>query len=152
MTIMLPGQDTANLITARFPEAVIESDNQAAVIKSEFLLKVADFLKNSPEAAFNYLTDLTAVDYFEYFEVVYRLTSLERNTSLVLKVRCQGRENLQLPSVTGLWKGADFMEREIFDLMGIAFPGHPNLKHIFLWEGFSGHPLRKDYLQEIMEK
>jgi NADH-quinone oxidoreductase subunit C len=109
-------------------------------------LKAADYLKNSPELAFNYLTDIASVDYYDYFEVVYRLTSLEHNKSLVMKVRCDGRENLHLPSVTGFWKGADFMEREIFDLMGISFTGHPNLKRIFLWEGYNGYPLRKDYL------
>ena len=117
--------------TARFPEAVVEFDNQAAVIKSEFLLQVADFLKNSPDLSYNYLTDLTAVDYYDYFEVVYHLSSLVQNKILALKVRCSGRENLQVPSVTGLWKGADFMEREIFDLLGISFAGHPNLKRIF---------------------
>jgi len=146
MTLILTGQDTAKLIAARFPEAVIEFDSRAAIIKSEYLLKVAGFLKNSPEQAFTYLTDITSVDYYDYFEVVYRLTSLEKNTSLALKVRCYGRSKLQLPSVTGLWKGAVFMEREIFDLMGISFTGHPDLKRIFLWEGFNGHPLRKDYL------
>jgi NADH-quinone oxidoreductase subunit C len=146
MTVILPGQDIANLIATRFPEAVIEFDNQAAVINSKSLLKVAEYLKNSPESAFDYLTDITSVDYFDYFEVIYRLTSLEHNRSLVLKVRCYGRENIQLPSVTGLWKGANFMEREVFDLMGITFSGHPNLKRIFMWEGFSGYPLRKDYL------
>jgi len=152
MTVMIPGQDIANLITAQFPAAVVEFDSQAAVIKNEFLLKVAGYLKNNPELSFNYLTDLTAVDYYDYFELIYRLSSLEQNKTLTLKVRCYGRENLQLPSVTDLWKGADFMEREIFDLLGISFIGHPNLKRIFLWEGFSGHPLRKDYLQEVKEK
>jgi len=149
MTVIIPGQDIANLIAAQFPEAVIEFDSQAAVIKSDCLLKVADYLKNSPDLSLNYLTDLTAVDYHDYFEVIYRLTSLEQNKTLTLKVRCYGREDLQVPSVTGLWKGADFMEREIFDLLGICFAGHPNLKRIFLWEGFTGYPLRKDYLQEI---
>jgi NADH-quinone oxidoreductase subunit C len=152
MTVVLAGQEIANLVTARFPEAVIEFDNQAAVVKSEYLLKVADLLKNSPELAFSYLNDITAVDYYDYFEVVYRLTSLEHNKSLGLKVRCSGREDLKMPSVTSLWKGAAFMEREIYDLMGINFSGHANLKRIFLWEGFSGHPLRKDYLQEIKQE
>jgi NADH-quinone oxidoreductase subunit C len=149
MTVILPGQDITNLITAQFQEAVIEFDSQAAVIKSEYLLKVASYLKNSSELSVNYLTDLTAVDYYDYFEVIYRLTSLEQNKTLTLKVRCYGREILQVPSVTSLWKGADFMEREVFDLLGISFIGHPNLKRIFLWEGFCGYPLRKDYLQEI---
>ena len=146
MSVILSGQDIASIVTARFPAVVVEYDNQAVVIKSEDLLKVTDFLKNSPDLSYDYLTDITVVDYFDYFEVVYHLSSLARNKMLVLKVRCYGRENLQLPSVTSLWRGADFMEREIFDLFGISFISHPNLKRIFLWEGFTGYPLRKDYL------
>jgi NADH-quinone oxidoreductase subunit C len=146
MTTLLTGQLAADKIAAQFPDAVIESNDQAVVIKSEYLLTVADYLKNNPEMAFNYLTDLTSVDYLDYFEVVYRLTSLDHNHSLVIKIRCYDRENPEVPSITGIWKGANLMEREIFDLMGIRFTGHPNLTRIFMWEGFTGHPLRKDYL------
>jgi NADH-quinone oxidoreductase subunit C len=139
-------QNATRKITERFPGAVIETGTQAVVVKSEYLLKIAEHLKNGPEMAFNYLSDLTAVDYLDYFELVYRLTSLKSNQTLVLKVRLFDREKPEISSVTELWQGADFMEREIFDLMGIRFNGHPNLKRIFLWEGFSGHPLRKDYV------
>jgi NADH-quinone oxidoreductase subunit C len=145
MTIALSGQEAAEKIAAQFPEAIIESGNQAVVIKSENLLPVADYLKNSLELSFNQLNDITSVDYYDYFEIIYRMTSIEHNTSLVLKIRCYDREKPEVPSVTSLWKGADFMEREIFDLMGITFTGHPNMKRIFLWEGFNGHPLRKDF-------
>jgi NADH-quinone oxidoreductase subunit C len=147
MTIALTGQETTKLIVERFPEAVIETSDQAVIIKAEYLLKTADWLRNDPEMVFDYLTDQTAVDYYDYFEIIYRLTSLKRNRTLVLKIRCCDREKPEVPSVTGIWKGADFMEREIFDLMGIRFTGHPNLKRIVTWEGFQGHPLRKDYIQ-----
>jgi NADH-quinone oxidoreductase subunit C len=146
MTTILSGQEAANQIAAKFPESVIEVTSQAAVIKSEYLVQIAGHLKNCPELSYSYLTDITSVDYYDFFEVVYHLSSLERNTMLVLKVRCYDRNNPRVPSVTSLWKGADYMEREIFDLMGIRFTGHPNLKRILLWEGFSGYPLRKDYL------
>jgi len=146
MTTALSALELAQDIAAAFPEAVVETSNQAVVIKGESLFKVAEYLKNDPKLAFNYLTDITATDYYDYFEVVYRLTSMEKNHTLVLKVRCYDREKPMVPSVTSLWKGADFMEREIFDLMGITFTGHPNMKRIVLWEGFAGHPLRKDYL------
>ena len=96
---------------------------------------------------FDYLNYVTAVDYYSYFEVVYQLTSLEHNHSVIIKTRCYGRDNPVVPSVVGLWQGADFQEREIYDLMGIKFEGHPNLKRIFLWEGFPGHPLRKDFIK-----
>jgi len=116
------------------------------VVKSESLLEVAQYLKSSPELDFDYLTSITAVDYYEYFELVYQLTSLKYNHSLVLKTRCYGWDKPVVPSVVSLWRGADFQEREIYDLMGIRFDGHPNLERIVLWQGFDGHPLCKDYL------
>ena len=89
---------------------------------------------------------LTAVDYIDYFEVVYRLTSLRHNHSAVLKTRVYERDEPVVPSVVPVWKGADLQEREVFDLMGVRFEGHPDLKRIPTWEGFEGHPLRKDFL------
>jgi NADH-quinone oxidoreductase subunit C len=146
MTVKLSGQEAAARIAVKYPDAVIGCDTLAVTLKSDYLLKVAEYLKDSPELSFNHLIDIAAVDYYDNFEIVYRLTSLQYNQSLVLKVPCHERVNPVLPSLTGLWRGADFMEREIFDLMGISFTGHPNLKRIFLWEGFTGHPLRKDFV------
>jgi NADH-quinone oxidoreductase subunit C len=146
MTTVLAGKEIAQQIGPAFPQAVIESGGNSAQVRPEDLLKVVEFLKNEPALSYNYLTDLTAVDYQNHFEVVYRLSSLEHNTMLALKVRCYDRESPTLPSITGLYRGADLMEREVFDLMGISFSGHPNLERLFLWEGFQGHPLRKDYL------
>jgi NADH-quinone oxidoreductase subunit C len=146
MTVVLSGQEIKSKLAARFPEAVVETTATAAVIKGESLLAAARYFKENPEMPFNLLVDITSVDYWDYFELVYKFTSLEHNCSLILKVRCDDREKPQVPSLTGLWKGADLMEREVFDLMGINFTGHPNMKRIFLWEGFTGYPLRKDYL------
>ena len=146
MTVYLSGSEVAKQITESFPEAVSEASDQAVIVKSESLFEVADYLRHSPELDFDYLTSITAVDYYDYFELVYQLTSLKHNHSLVLKTRCFGRNKPAVPSVDALWRGADFQEREIYDLMGIKFEGHPNLKPIVLWEGFEGYPLRKDYL------
>ena len=147
MTIALSGKEIASQIEEKFPGSVEESGQDSLVVKSDSLLPVAAFLKDTDNLKFDYLNYITAVDYFSYFEVVYQLTSLEHNHTLVIKTRCYGRENPSVPSVIGLWQGADFQEREIYDLMGIKSEGHPNMKRIFLWEGFPGHPLRKDYLQ-----
>ena len=87
------------------------------------------------------------MDYIEYFELVYHLDSMIYNTSIVIKTKIYGRNNLSVKSLTSLWKGAELQEREIWDLMGIYFDGHPNMKRILLWEGFKGHPLRKDFLK-----
>jgi len=145
MTVALSGKEIAAKLQPRFPGSIVESSESGLVVKSESLLDIASFLKTSPDLDFDYLTAITAVDYYAYFEVVYQLTSLKHNHSLVVKTRCYGRDNPALPSVVSLWRGADFQEREIYDLMGIRFDGHPNMKRIFLWEGFKGYPLRKDF-------
>ena len=92
------------------------------------------------------MNSISAVDFIEYFEISYHLTSMNRHHTALVKTKVFGRENLSISSVYNVWRGADFQEREIWDLMGIHFEGHPNMKRIMLWEGFPGHPLRKDYL------
>lgn len=96
------------------------------------------------ERNFEHLACITAIDYKTYFEVVYNLWSYSRNLPLALRVRVT-REDPKLPTLTNLWAGADWLEREEYDLMGIVFDGHPNLKRILLPQGWKGHPLRKDY-------
>jgi NADH-quinone oxidoreductase subunit C len=145
MTV-LSGNKLARQIEKVLPKAIIESSPQGLVVDKGFLLPLASYLKTARGLDFDYLTAITAVDYPDYFEVIYQLTSLKHNHTLVLKTRCYERDNPSLPSLVSLWRGADFQEREIYDLFGISFEGHPNLRHIFLWEGFQGHPLRKDYL------
>jgi NADH-quinone oxidoreductase subunit C len=147
MTLALSGKEIASHIEEKFPGSIEASTQESLVVKSDSLLPVAAFLRDAEDLKFDYLNYITAVDYFSYFEVVYQLTSLEHNHTVIIKTRCYGRENPEVPSVIGLWRGADFQEREIYDLMGIKFEGHPNMKRIFLWEGFPGHPLRKDYLK-----
>ncbi len=146
MTVALSGKEIAVKIGEKFPGSVLESGPDNMVVKSDSLLTIATFLKDTPGLDFNFLSSITPVDYYNYFELVYNLTSLEHNHSLVLKTRCYRRDNPVVPSVVSLWRGADFQEREIYDLMGVRFEGHPNMRRIVLWEGFQGHPLRKDYL------
>ena len=145
MTVALSGKEIASKLEQQFPGSIITANEDCLVIKGESLLDIASFLKTTPDLNFDYLTSITSFDYGDYFEVAYHLTSIKHNHSLLVKVRCHEQDNPTLPSVVGLWQGADFQEREIYDLMGINFDGHPNLKRIFLWEGFKGHPLRKDY-------
>ncbi len=146
MTLAFSGEEIASQVEEQLPGSIVDSSQDSLVVNSESWLAVATFLKDTPGLDFDYLTSITAVDYYDYFEVVYHLTSLKHNHSLVVKTRCYEREKPGLPSVVSLWRGADLQEREIYDLMGISFDGHPNLKRIFLWQGFQGHPLRKDYL------
>jgi NADH:ubiquinone oxidoreductase subunit C len=142
----LTGDDLAQRLRAAFPAAVTRQDRDAVWVAAESVPAVAALLRDDADLDFQYLNSISAVDFIEYFDVVYHLTSLRRQHTAILKTRLYGRESLVLPSVFHLWRGADFQEREIWDLMGIHFEGHPNMKRIMLWEGFEGHPLRKDFL------
>jgi NADH/F420H2 dehydrogenase subunit C len=145
MTTALTAKEIVSQLSARFPGAIEEAGANAALVKSDSLLTVAEYLKTADGLKFDYLNFITAVDYYDYFEVVYMLTSLEYNRSVTLKVRCYTRNRPNVPSLVSVYQGADWQERETYDLMGISFKGHPNLKRILLWEGFDGHPLRKDW-------
>lgn len=147
MTKALSGSDTAKKIGEKFPDAVTGSDETSVIVRSKDVLDVARFLKESLNL--DYLNFMAGTDYTDYLEVVYLLTSIKDNHSLVLKTRCEDRNHPTVPSVFSLWQGADFQEREIYDLLGISFEGHPNMKRLFLWAGFEGHPLRKDYKLEV---
>ena len=146
MTRAHSGEDAARRINEAIPGAAVDHNQTDVWVGPENILEVARLLKNDESLDFSFLNAVTAVDYVEYFEMVYHLLSLRRNSSLVVKSRVPGRENLEVPSVYEVWKGADLQEREVWDLMGIHFDGHPNMKRILLWEGFPGHPLRKDFL------
>lgn len=145
MTAALSALDLAARLEKEFPGAIVESNADSLVVDSKKLLDIASFLKNTPELDFDYLTNLTAVDYKEHFELVYHLVSISRNHSLTLKTRCYDHEKPTVPSLVALWRAADLQEREVYDLFGIVFSDHPNLKRILLWEGFPGYPLRKDF-------
>ncbi len=147
MTVSLSSKEIVDQLSEKFPGAVEEAGKDSILVKSDSLIQVAAYLKDTDGLKFEYLNYITAVDYYVYFEVIYQLTSLEYNRSIIFKTRCYGRENPTVPSVTSLWQGADFQEREIYDLMGIKFEGHYNLKRILLWDGFPGYPLRKDFNQ-----
>ncbi|MBI2171990.1 MAG: NADH-quinone oxidoreductase subunit C [Chloroflexi bacterium] len=143
----LPGEELARHVQVACPGAVERWEGLCLWVKPERVLEVCQTLKETPGMGFNLLNAISAVDYVEYFEVVYHLTSTAHLHSAVLKAKVYGREEPSLPSVVGLWLGADFQEREVWDLMGVKFLGHPNLKRILLWEGYPGHPLRRDYLE-----
>jgi NADH-quinone oxidoreductase subunit C len=146
MTVALSGKEVAARLEQQFTSDIIESNDRFILVKKEAIHDIISYLKTDPELDFNFLNYVTAVDYLDYFEVVYQLTSLKHNHDIVIKTRCYGRENLSVPSIVDLYSTANVQEREIYDLMGIRFEGHPNMTRIFLWEGFEGYPQRKDYL------
>jgi NADH-quinone oxidoreductase subunit C len=107
------------------------------------------FLRDDPGQHFNYLTDITAVEYRDAerpLEVVWQLRSLPRRTDLRVKTELDKGEPLEVDSVYDLWKGADWLEREVYDMFGVTFRGHPDLRRILMWETYAeGFPLRKDF-------
>ena len=135
----------------KFPQAVEETvsfrDEHTVRIAREHLLEVSRFLKEDPDYGFNFLSDLCGVDYMgrqPRFEVVYHLYSMEHKHRLRMKVSLS-EGDLTIPSVTPVWKTANWHERECFDLLGIIFTNHPDMRRILTPEGFTDHPLRKDF-------
>jgi NADH-quinone oxidoreductase subunit C len=145
MTRALTGQELSLRLKERFPSVVQAWRGESIWIDPASVRDVCRFLKEDKDLDFNFLNSVSAVDYIDHFEIVYHLTSLNLNHSAVVKAKVYGRENPSVPSVYEVWRGADFQEREVYDLMGVAFDGHPNLKRIMLWDGFPGHPHRKDF-------
>jgi NADH-quinone oxidoreductase subunit C len=116
-------------------------------IKRDSILEACRFLRDHSQLKFNMLTDLTGLDWFPSeprFEVVYHLLSIPRKTRLRLKVKLAGNDT-RISSVISVWPSCNFYEREVFDLFGIQFEGHPYMKRIMMPEDWEGHPLRKDY-------
>lgn len=151
--------DILEQLRARFGAGVVFTHSfrgdDTAIVTREILLQVAAFLKD--EQQFNMLTDETAVDLLQMpeaethpvangdrFEFVAHFYSLSRNVRIRIKSRCP-EADARIPSLYPLYKSANFMEREIFDMYGIVMEGHPDLRRILLYEEFQGHPLRKDY-------
>lgn len=142
------------LITEKFGADVIEDAyiNELAkevptlIIKNESWHEVAKFLKEEAQLAFDYLSNLHGVDYEDRMEVYYHLYSYPNRQSLAVKVKTN-REEPKVASVMDIWSGANWNEREAYDLLGIYFPGHTDLRRIMLPDDWVGHPLRKDYVQ-----
>jgi NADH-quinone oxidoreductase subunit C len=145
MTLALPVTELVAKLEEKYPSSIVETSGNTIVVKPESVFQIASFLKNTAGFDFDYLDFITAVDYNTHFEIIYYLVSFKHNHSVIMKTRCTDRENPTVPSVVSLWNGADYQEREVYDMMGIKFENHPNLKRILLWEGFQGYPLRKDF-------
>ena len=143
---VVSGETLAQRLREAAPNSVVEWDETAVWVEPGSLGLVAEALHNDEEFDFKYLNAVSAIDFIAHFELVYHLTSIAKQQTAVVRSRVYGREEPTAASVVGVWKGADFQEREIWDLMGVRFTGHPNMKRIMLWEGFDGHPLRKDFL------
>lgn len=136
----------------RFPRIVTDAyqgpgGDDVAFVRKDQIVEVCRYLKDDPKMAFNMAPYITAVDYLGQaprFEVVYNLYSTSQNWRVRLRVKVP-EDDAVLASVTGVWRGADWFERYCFDMYGIRFTGHPDLRRLFMYDEFVGHPLRKDY-------
>jgi NADH-quinone oxidoreductase subunit C len=132
------------------PRPGAEADQLFVRVPVDRLIEVMTFLREDVRTSFEQLCDLTCVDYLNFpeardrFGMVYSLLSLSLEHRLWVKCFVNDPDP-QVPSVTGIWKGADWLEREVYDMFGIRFTGHPDLRHLLTWEGFPAYPLRKDY-------
>ena len=145
MTKVLSGSEIEDILSSSFNNQIESQGNDYVQISNENSLDIFNYLKI--EQKYELLSSVTSVDRISHFEVVYHLTSLQKNESLVIKIKCgEGRIDPKVKSVISVWRGAELQEREIYDLMGIMFEGHPNMKRLLLWENFEGHPLRKDFV------
>ena len=178
----------SEILKGKFPKTIIATHqyrgDDTVIVKGEGLKELAQALKEDPSLDFNFLMDLSCVDYLKFdetlssgpttstpsplpffmkpikdpkgekwertkegkyrFEVVYHFYSFSKNHRLRVKVPLE-EKSLEVDSLTSLWAGADWFEREVWDMFGVVFKGHPNLKRILMYEGFKGHPLRRDY-------
>lgn len=134
ITALVPDQKPG--ISKQYPEFILPADK---------LYEVAKMLKENQQTKMDYLFSLTAADRKDGLNMIYHLTSTEYHHTVVLRVILADKENPMVATVSNLWSGAEYLEREVFDLFGIKFENHPDLRRLFLDDEWVGYPLRKDY-------
>ena len=147
---MLPPLDELKTILEQeLPGVSLSIEGAWLVAAPQDLAAVGRFLKDTERFRLDYLANVTAVDYPpERIEMIYHLYSIEhKHGPLAIKVKLP-RATPAIASVTPIWRSGEFQEREVYDLYGVTFEGHPDLRRILLWDGFEGHPMRKDYVVE----
>ncbi|MGZ8428186.1 MAG: NADH-quinone oxidoreductase subunit C [Candidatus Deferrimicrobiaceae bacterium] len=139
------------MLVGKFGDDIVSTHSDfgddTALVRRERIVEICTFLRDDPGLRFDFAMDLTGVDYLgeePRFEVVYHLYSLAKKHRVRIKTRVR-EEDPVIDSVIPVWAGMDWYEREAYDMYGIVFRGHPNLKRILMYESFVGHPLRKDY-------
>jgi NADH-quinone oxidoreductase subunit C len=147
-------EEIKSAIEAALPGAGVEivlnpspSGQHSLRIVPECALAVAKFLRDDAELKLDFLSNAAGVDWPETLEAVYHLYSVEKKHGpVIIRMKTVNRtDQVELPSLTPIWRSAEFQEREIFDLYGIVFTGHPDLRRLLMWDGFKDHPMRRDY-------
>jgi NADH-quinone oxidoreductase subunit D len=155
-SLMKTIEEIKSAIETALPDAAVEivpnpspSGQHSLRIQPDHAVAVAKFLRDDAEFKLDYLSNVTGVDWPGYLEAVYHLYSVEKKHGpVILRMRTVNRtDQVELPSLTPVWRSAEFQEREIFDLFGIVFTGHPDLRRLLMWDGFKDHPMRRDYVE-----
>jgi NADH/F420H2 dehydrogenase subunit C len=136
-------------VEVTFAESEVPTQFLTAEVSSENAHALISELKNNSETSFDYMFCQTGIDFSEHIEVLYHLRNTQNNSEIIVKAIIEDRENPAIDSVFDLYKTADFHEREIFDLFGVKFNNHPDLRRILLDDDWEGYPLRKDYVDEV---
>jgi NADH-quinone oxidoreductase subunit C len=145
VTMLLSGESVAERIRASVPDAVREVFAEFVVLEPARAFEAMRVIRDDEALDGKFLVQLCSVDEITRIDVVYHFSSLAQNHMFEVKVPAD-HEQPRVPSITPLWLGANLQEREVYDLMGVQFVGHPELKRLFLWDKFPGHPLRKDFM------
>lgn len=149
-------EEIKSAIEAAIPGVSVElvsnpspSGQHSLRIVPECALAVAKFLRDDAELKLDFLSNATGVDWPETLEAVYHLYSVEKKHGpVIIRMKTVNRtDQVELPSLTPIWRSAEFQEREIFDLFGIVFNGHPDLRRLLMWDEFKDHPMRRDYVE-----
>jgi len=136
-------------VEVTFTESEVPTQFLTAEVSSENAHALISELKNNSDSSFDYMFCQTGIDFPEHIEVLYHLRNTQNNAEIIVKAIIEDRENPAIDSVFDLYKTADFHEREIFDLFGVKFNNHPDLRRILLDDDWEGYPLRKDYVDEV---
>jgi len=136
-------------VEVTFAESEVPTQFLTAEVSSENVHALISELKKNSDTSFDYMFCQTGIDFPEHIEVLYHLRNTQNNSEIVVKARIEDRENPTIDSVFDLYKTSDFHEREIFDLFGVKFNNHPDLRRILLDDDWEGYPLRKDYVDEV---
>jgi len=136
-------------VEVTFAESEVPTQFLTVEVSSENAHALISELKNNSDSSFDYMFCQTGIDFPEHIEVLYHLRNTQNNAEIIVKAIIEDRENPAIDSVFDLYKTADFHEREIFDLFGVNFNNHPDLRRILLDDDWEGYPLRKDYVDEV---
>jgi NADH-quinone oxidoreductase subunit C len=145
VTVALSGGEVADRMRSALPDAVTSVEDGYVVVDAAQAFEAMRFIRDDESLDGKYLVQMCSVDMITRIDVVYHFSSLAQNHIFEVKIHAD-HEHPEVPSISPLWSGAWLQEREIYDLMGVRFEGHPALTRLFLWDAFPGHPLRKDFM------